>query len=45
MFVGFGGVVVRQAVKEGADWFVTDFQELIDALLEETELKEKLVSA
>lgn len=31
-FIGFGGNVVRQKVKEGADWFVTDFQELIDAL-------------
>lgn len=27
-FVGFGGVVVRDAVKNGADWFVSDFDEL-----------------
>lgn len=25
-FVGFGGIVVRDPVKAGADWFVTDFQ-------------------
>ena len=31
-FIGFGGVAVRDAVKQGADWFVTDFQELRDAL-------------
>jgi phosphoserine phosphatase len=31
-FVGFGGVVTRPSVKEGADWFVTDFQDLIDEL-------------
>jgi len=29
-FVGFGGVVVREAVKRGADWFVTDMRELIE---------------
>lgn len=26
MFIGFGGVVTREAVKKGADWFVTDFK-------------------
>jgi len=31
-FIGFGGVAVREAVKKGADWFVTDFKELRDAL-------------
>jgi phosphoserine phosphatase len=31
-FVGYGGVVTRTKVKEGADWFVTDFQDLIDEL-------------
>ncbi len=25
-FIGFGGVVERQAVKAGADWFVKDFE-------------------
>ena len=28
-FIGFGGVVERQAVKEQADWFVTDFQDMV----------------
>jgi phosphoserine phosphatase len=27
-FIGFGGVAVRSAVKDGADWFVTDFEEM-----------------
>jgi len=31
-FVGYGGVVQRKAVLEKADWFVTDFQEMIDVL-------------
>lgn len=31
-FIGFGGVAVRKAVQESADWFVTDFQDLIVAL-------------
>lgn len=31
-FIGYGGNVVRQKVKEGSTWFVTDFQELIDVL-------------
>lgn len=31
-FVGYGGVVTRPSIKEGADWFVTDFQDLIDEL-------------
>ena len=26
LFIGFGGVVVRESVKQGADWFVTDFK-------------------
>ena len=30
MFIGFGGVVVREVVKNNADWFVVDFQEMID---------------
>lgn len=28
-FVGFGGVVVREPVKAKADWFVTDFDDMI----------------
>jgi len=31
-FIGYGGVVTRSAVQAGADWFVTDFQDLIDGL-------------
>ena len=33
MFIGYGGVVVRDRVKKEADWFVTDFNVLIDALV------------
>mmetsp|Transcript_6702 Transcript_6702/g.13775 ORF Transcript_6702/g.13775 Transcript_6702/m.13775 type:complete len:320 (-) Transcript_6702:31-990(-) len=29
-FIGFGGVVVREAVKEKACWFVEDFEMMID---------------
>ena len=25
-FIGYGGIVVRDKVKNGADWFITDFQ-------------------
>ena len=28
-FIGYGGVIVRDAVRRGADLFVTDFDELI----------------
>jgi phosphoserine phosphatase len=31
-FIGFGGVVARAPVKEGADWFVTDFNDVIQVL-------------
>ncbi len=31
-FIGYGGVVAREAVRVGADWFVTDFAELLAAL-------------
>ena len=31
-FVGFGGIVVRDAVKQGSDWYVMNVQEMIDAL-------------
>ncbi|XP_049779069.1 phosphoserine phosphatase isoform X1 [Schistocerca cancellata] len=33
-FIGFGGNVVREAVKAKAQWYVTDFKELLDALQE-----------
>jgi phosphoserine phosphatase len=26
LFIGFGGVHIREKVKDGADWFITDFQ-------------------
>ena len=29
-FIGFGGVVVRDAVRDKADWFVMDFDELTE---------------
>jgi glycerol-3-phosphate dehydrogenase (NAD+) len=32
LFVGYGGVVKRTNVQERADWFVTDYQDLIDML-------------
>lgn len=32
LFIGYGGNVVRESVKSGAPWFVTDFKELINAL-------------
>jgi hypothetical protein len=31
-FIGFGGNVVRDKVKDKAKWFVTHFSELIDTL-------------
>ena len=31
-FIGFGGVAEREAVKAGADWYTTDFNELLAAL-------------
>ena len=33
-FIGFGGVAVREKVKAGADWFVTDFQEMLPVVTE-----------
>ena len=32
--IGYGGVVVRESVREQADWFVEDFQVLLDTLEE-----------
>jgi phosphoserine phosphatase len=32
-FIGFGGVVVRESVRQAADWFVTDFRTLTEALV------------
>ena len=33
-FLGFGGVVKREAVEKGADWFITDFGDLLTVLKE-----------
>lgn len=35
LFIGFGGVVVRESVQKGADWFVKDFQDVINILTSE----------
>ncbi|OQS06831.1 hypothetical protein THRCLA_01136 [Thraustotheca clavata] len=32
LFIGFGGVVVREVVKKHADWYIHDFKELIDGM-------------
>ena len=32
LFIGYGGVVERSKVKEGADWYVYDYNVLIDAM-------------
>ena len=34
-FVGFGGVVAREAVVAKADWFVEDFHDVVVALAED----------
>ncbi|CAE8623868.1 unnamed protein product [Polarella glacialis] len=34
VFIGFGGIQIREKVKQGADWFVYDFQEVLDVLPE-----------
>jgi phosphoserine phosphatase len=31
-FIGYGGVIVRDNIKKKADWFVTDFADLVGAL-------------
>ncbi|CAK9802483.1 Phosphoserine phosphatase [Anthophora plagiata] len=32
LFIGYGGNVVRESVKLQSSWFITDFNELVDAL-------------
>lgn len=32
LFIGYGGVVVREAVQQGADWFITDFHDVLEIL-------------
>ncbi|XP_007530110.2 phosphoserine phosphatase [Erinaceus europaeus] len=34
VFIGFGGNVIRQQVKDNAEWYITDFVELLGALEE-----------
>ncbi|XP_060062955.1 phosphoserine phosphatase-like isoform X2 [Ylistrum balloti] len=34
-FIGYGGNVVREKVQQGAQWFVRDFQELIQELVKD----------
>ena len=34
-FIGYGGVVQRQKVKEGADWFITDWRQLMAVFQQE----------
>lgn len=31
-FIGFGGNIIREKVKQNAPWFVTDMQELINEI-------------
>ncbi|EHH52116.1 Phosphoserine phosphatase [Macaca fascicularis] len=33
-FIGFGGNVIRQQVKDNAKWYITDFVELVGELEE-----------
>jgi phosphoserine phosphatase len=40
-FIGFGGVVVRTAVQEKADWFVTDFSDATEIVQKYAEPKLK----
>ena len=41
IFIGYGGVVEREAVAQRADWFVKSIQELRDALKGGVEVKER----
>ena len=34
-FIGFGGVAERGAVRDGADWFMRDFADVLAVLEEE----------
>lgn len=35
LFAGYGGNVIREVVKTKAKWFVTDFNEIIEVLINE----------
>lgn len=38
VFIGYGGVQVREKIKNGADWFITSFQEILEILPTGTDL-------
>eukprot|EP00640_Fibrocapsa_japonica_P000425 CAMPEP_0113938178 /NCGR_PEP_ID=MMETSP1339-20121228/4591_1 /TAXON_ID=94617 /ORGANISM="Fibrocapsa japonica" /LENGTH=240 /DNA_ID=CAMNT_0000941167 /DNA_START=158 /DNA_END=880 /DNA_ORIENTATION=+ /assembly_acc=CAM_ASM_000762 len=40
-FIGYGGVAERAPVKEGADWFIKDFNDLIDQLSSEKAIEDE----
>jgi phosphoserine phosphatase len=31
-FIGYGGIIEREKVKNGADWFIKDFNEILSIL-------------
>jgi phosphoserine phosphatase len=41
-FIGFGGNKIREAVRDGADWFVNDFTKITCVLVVETSEEERL---
>ena len=43
-FIGFGGNVVREKVKNNAPWFIYSFQDLIDALNQDS-IQERTMTA
>ena len=36
VFIGYGGIAIRDRVKNEADWFITDWKQLIDVLQNDT---------
>ena len=32
-FIGYGGIIEREKVKDGADWFITDFNEILSIFI------------
>jgi phosphoserine phosphatase len=42
-FIGYGGVVVREKIQQGADWFITSFDEILDVLPKGTDLIQSYV--
>ena len=43
-FIGFGGNVVREKVKKNAPWFIYNFQDLIDALEQDSIQQQQQIS-